>query len=90
VDRPRPGLGPPRAEHEVCPVRNHRVRNGRKQPRVERAVAVHEAHDLVGGRREVGEASRPEAHRGLPHDPRAQPAISADPSVEPLSTTIGA
>ena len=88
---PRVG-GPAGAEDEVGPAGQHRRRPPAEVGRVERAVAVHEADDAVVrvGGQQAGPAGGAEAAAGLVDHDGAPPAraMSAEPSVEPLSTTM--
>ena len=78
------------AEHQVGGAGRDRVGDARQLARVERAVAVHEAHDSSSRGAQAGEAGGAEAGPRLAHHARAErAATSPEPSVEPLSTTIG-
>ena len=89
----RPGAAdgrPPGAEHEVGLARATGAHDRGSVGRVERGVGVAEGDDRGRGGREAGGAGGAEPRRGslTTTAPRAA-AMSADPSVEPLSTTIG-
>ena len=89
VPGPCAGLGDARAEHEVAVAVEHRPCDSLEIRTVERTVAVHERDDVALGGPEPGEACGTESAPGFRHDPRAAArATSAEPSVDPLSTTI--
>ena len=80
------------AEHEVGGAGEHRAGDAWQVGGIEGTVAVHEAdHPVVGvGGEEAGPARRAEAPCRLGHDQCAEDAANGpDPSVEPLSTTMG-
>ena len=90
MQRPGAGPGPPLAEDEIGVSLDDRIRDGWQRPRIERAVAVHEADDVPGRHRKAGEAGGAEAGTRLVDDPSPSfRATAPEPSVEPLSATIG-
>src|SRR5437764_8912358 len=70
VHRPRPGRRLAGAEHEVRATVEHRRRDARQIPAVERAVAIHEADDVGGCRSQTGEACGAEPSCRLRDDAR--------------------
>src|SRR5207237_5898962 len=70
VDRPRAGLRRvTRAQNEIRLAADDRRGDERQIARVERAVAVHEAHDVARSSAQAGETRSAEPWYGLDHDP---------------------
>jgi hypothetical protein len=78
------------AEHQICLAGQQRPGQHGKLSRVEAAVAIAEAHQVAGRRQQpgVGGCPKPRADSGTTIAP-SDLASSSDPSVEPLSTTVG-
>jgi len=72
VERPGTGTRAARAEHEIRVARDDGRGDERQILAGERAVAVHEADDLVGGRDQAGEARGAETAARLDDHARTQ------------------
>jgi hypothetical protein len=72
MERPARGAGAAGAEDEVGAAARDGVRDARQLARVERGVAVHEAHDVALGGLQAGPAGGAEAAPRLVHDLRAE------------------